>query len=75
MNKHVNHVVRRLIIYFFICLLAGVGITGLTSSFETRFNSTSSILFPLLTIFIARPGAAAPVVFTPACCKPWQNLP
>ncbi|WP_235309048.1 hypothetical protein, partial [Klebsiella quasipneumoniae] len=42
MNKHVNHVVRRLIIYFFICLLAGVGITGLTSSFETRFNSTSS---------------------------------
>ncbi|MEE6420138.1 GGDEF domain-containing protein [Klebsiella quasipneumoniae] len=52
MNKHVNHVVRRLIIYFFICLLAGVGITGLTSSFETRFNSTSSILFPLLTSFL-----------------------
>ncbi len=52
MTKHVNHVVRRLIIYFFICLLAGVGITGLTSSFETRFNSTSSILFPLLTSFL-----------------------
>ena len=52
MTKHVSHVVRRLIIYFFICLLAGVGITGLTSSFETRFNSTSSILFPLLTSFL-----------------------
>ncbi|HDK6713820.1 TPA: GGDEF domain-containing protein [Klebsiella quasipneumoniae] len=52
MTKHVNHVVKRLLIYFFICLLAGVGITGLTSSFETRFNSTSSILFPLLTSFL-----------------------
>ncbi|MEN3207472.1 lactoylglutathione lyase [Klebsiella pneumoniae] len=24
---------------------------------------------------MARPGATAPVVFTPACCKPRQNLP
>lgn len=52
MPKHMNHIVKRLIVYICICLLAGVGMTGLTDFFHTRFNSTSSTLFPMLTSFL-----------------------
>ncbi|HBZ0073853.1 TPA: GGDEF domain-containing protein, partial [Klebsiella pneumoniae] len=52
MPEHVHHVVKRLILYICICLLAGVGISGMTAFFHTSFSSTSSILFPLLTSFL-----------------------
>ncbi len=52
MPEHVHHVVKRLILYICICLLAGIGISGMTAFFHTSFSSTSSILFPLLTSFL-----------------------
>lgn len=52
MPEHVHHIVKRLILYICICLLAGVGISGMTAFFHTSFSSTSSILFPLLTSFL-----------------------
>lgn len=33
MPKHINHVVKRLIVYICICLLAGVGMTELMDFF------------------------------------------
>ncbi|WP_323116841.1 GGDEF domain-containing protein [Klebsiella quasivariicola] len=47
-----NHLTKRIIIYIFICILAGVGIAGLTVFFHSSLSSTSSILFPLLTSFL-----------------------
>lgn len=47
-----NHLTKRLIIYIFICILAGLGIAGLTAFFHSSLSSTSSILFPLLTSFL-----------------------
>lgn len=52
MPEHVHHIVKRLILYICICLLAGIGISGMTAFFHTSFSSTSSILFPLLTSFL-----------------------
>ncbi|MEC4649534.1 hypothetical protein VSS85_15245, partial [Klebsiella pneumoniae] len=46
MPEHVHHIVKRLILYICICLLAGIGISGMTAFFHTSFSSTSSILFP-----------------------------
>ncbi|MDT1862834.1 GGDEF domain-containing protein, partial [Acinetobacter baumannii] len=42
MPEHVHHIVKRLILYICICLLAGVGISGMTAFFHTSFSSTSS---------------------------------
>ena len=52
MPEHVHHIVKRLILYICICLLAGVGISGMTAFFHTSFSSTSSYYFPLLTSFL-----------------------
>ncbi|MFS3103677.1 MASE4 domain-containing protein, partial [Klebsiella pneumoniae] len=52
MPEYVHHIVKRLILYICICLLAGIGISGMTAFFHTSFSSTSSILFPLLTSFL-----------------------
>ncbi len=41
MPEHVHHIVKRLILYICICLLAGIGISGMTAFFHTSFSSTS----------------------------------
>jgi hypothetical protein len=39
MPEHVHHIVKRLILYICICLLAGIGISGMTAFFHTSFSS------------------------------------